>query len=163
MVVAGTYGGTTSGDFNDTINVGDPGSGIVSTAKGSGKVAMVVATDGTVSGTWDLTWTQIFDEQVTVGGISSKKDHRVATYQDSDGVLTGDVCSLALTGGSLTTLSCVDSLKGDCSSEPAPPFKNIPNLGRPTSVIGDTVTWTSVFAEDGSNAHSLFTLTVSRQ
>ena len=124
---------------------------------------MVVATDGTVSGTWDLTWTQIFDEQVTVGGISSKKDHRVATYQDSDGVLTGDVCSLALTGGSLTTLSCVDSLKGDCSSEPAPPSQNIPNLGRPTSVIGETVIWTSVFAEDGGNAHSTFTLRVSRQ
>ncbi len=124
---------------------------------------MVVATDGTVSGTWDLTWTQIFDEQVTVGGISSKKDHRVATYQDSDGVLSGDVCGLALTGGSLRTLSCVDSLKGDCSSDPAPPSQNFPNLGRPTSVIGDTATWTSVFTEGGTNVHSTLTLTVSRQ
>lgn len=141
-VAPGTYTGTTANTSSEIIDQGSFGK-VVATSDGTGAITVVVAADGSLSGTWDLTTHFIFDETAAVDGVVGLKDHRDSTIALTGGAVTGTACNLGLGGGTYRVLACVDSLKGDCTGEPTPPNTTpVPGgLGRPSSVTPGHVTW----------------------
>ena len=165
-VTPGTYTGTTASTFSETIDLGAAFGGVVATTDGTGKATVVVAADGSLSGTWDLVQHEIFDETASVDGTPMLKDHRVATYTMTDGTVSGTACDMGLSYGRIVVTSCIDSLKGDCSDDPMPTGSSpVPlGMGPPSSVTAGGATWKAHYTDEGdANVKSDLTVAVSRQ
>jgi hypothetical protein len=159
-VAPGNYVGTTTGSSSEIIDLGVSG-GVVDTTNAAGKASIVVAADGSLSGTWDMTSNDVFDETAAVNGVVGLKEHRVSTTTYS-GAVGGTACDLELTYGAVVVVSCVSSLTGDCSND-VPPTGTSPapgGFGRPSSVSGGHVTWTFHYASNG-DAQVVYDLIVS--
>ena len=121
----------------------------VGTSSGSGAVTVVVAADGSASGTWNLTMHFVFDETAIVDGQVGLHDHSESTTSYTGGAVNGTACNLQLGPGTYSVQSCVDSLKGDCSGDPPPPNTTpVPGgFGPPESATPGHVTWHRHYAE----------------
>jgi hypothetical protein len=141
-VAAGSYTGTLTGTSSEVIDQGSFGK-TVATSTGSDAVSVVVAADGSVSGTWNLKTHFVFDETVITDGVVGLRDHRDSTTSYTGGAVTGTACNLELGVGTYSVQSCVDSLKGDCSGDPAPPNRTpVPGgFGPPSSATPGHVVW----------------------
>ena len=106
---------------------------------------MVVAADGSVSGTWSQRDHFVFDETAGVAGSLVVKEHRDEVMAITDGTIIGSACQLALGNATIRIISCTSLLKGDCSGDPVPGGSSggvgIP-LGAPSSITPGSVTWT---------------------
>ncbi len=160
-VTPGSYTGTVTNTSSEVIDQGAFGK-TVATSTASGAVAMAVATDGSVSGTWDMTMRFVFDETATSPGSLTIHDHRDSTASYTGGSVTGTACDLGLAGGTYRVLTCIDSLKGDCTGEPAPPTSQAPRaLGSPLSVTPGHVTWRWTYSDTSPAVTDLLVLDVA--
>ena len=141
-VAPGTYTGTSTLKSSEIIDQGAFGK-TVATSDGTGAITVVVAADGSLSGTWDLKSHIISDENIVVNGVTQLKDHRDSIQAYTGGAVTGTACNLGLGSGTYSVRTCMDSLKGNCMGEPAPPLTTpVPGgLGWPSSVTPGHVTW----------------------
>jgi hypothetical protein len=147
-VIPGKYTGTIANTSNEVIDQGAFGK-TVATSTASGAIAMVVAPDGSVGGTWDMTMKFVFDETATSPGSISIHDHRDFTASYTGGSVTGTACNLGLAGGTYRVLTCMDSVNGDCTGEPVPPTTTPApgGLGSPSSVTPGHVSWRWTYSE----------------
>ncbi len=164
-VAPGTYAGTIVSTSKETITIGGGGAAtgdVLATTDGTGSVTMVAAADGTATGTWTLQTHTSFDEIVAVKDSISVHDHRTEV-DDNSGTLTGTTCDLGLVAGTSKIVSCIDSLKGDCSNEapPSRPGTLFLTLGRPSSANAGSATWTSHISETGGQPVISADLTLS--
>jgi hypothetical protein len=162
-VAPGTYTGTSAVTSSEVIDQGAFGK-TVATSDGTGATTVVVAADGSLSGTWDLKSHIIFDESIVVNGVTQLHDHRDSVQAYTGGAVTGTACNLELAPGAYSVLSCTDSLKGDCMGEPAPPVRTPApgGLGRPSSVTPGHVTWHWHYsANDGAAVTADLTIDVA--
>jgi hypothetical protein len=160
-VAAGTYAGTTDNTGSEIIDQGASGL-TVDNATGQGSATIVIAGDGSASGSWDMVVDNVFDETVKVNGVTQLKDHRVSSIDLNDGTFTGTACNLGMAYGTIVVASCIDSIVGDCSGE-TPDYGASPapmGLGPPKSVIGGHVTWAWQYRSSG-DANIALDLTVS--
>ncbi len=149
-VAPGTYAGTVTNASTEVIDLGASG-GVNDHSDGAGTATIVIAADGSASGTWDMVEQDVFDETAKVDGVTGLADHRESTYTFGGGTVTGTACNLGLAFGTIVVTSCVDSLKGDCTGDPTQ-FGSSPaptGLGPPASVNGGHVTWAFHYVEDG--------------
>jgi hypothetical protein len=162
---AGTYTGTITNKSLETIDISN-GSTIgktVATSDGTGAATVVVAADGSVGGTWTLRASFVFDETAGSSGALVIKDHRDEVYDYSGGSMAGTACALSLVPATIRIVSCMDSLKGDCSGDP-PPGSSAGfgvKMGAPSAVSPGKVTWTWQYAETGGQPSVSDTLTLS--
>ncbi len=159
-VAPGNYAGTTTATSSEIIDLGVSG-GVVDTGNAAGKASIVVAADGSLSGTWDMTSNDVFDETAAVNGVVGLKEHRVSTTTDSGNVI-GTACDLVLTFGAVVVVSCVSLLTGDCTGDvpPTPASTGPGAFGPPSTVSGGNVTWTFHYASD-SGANVVYDLVVA--
>jgi hypothetical protein len=124
-----------------------------------GPVDLVVAADGTVSGSWGYTSRYVYD--ATVSGLHH---HHESTSVMSGGTVSGTACAVVLGGGTTRTTSCTDSLKGDCmgTSTGSSPARGPQALGQPTSHTGGTYTWSGKYANPDSGITVTYSVSVSR-
>ena len=141
-VAAGTYAGTFTATSSEVIDQGEFGK-TVATSTGSGAVTVVVAGDGSVTGTWALKSHFVFDETAAVNGVVGLHDHSDSVSGYTGGAVTGTACNLELGTGTYSVESCVDSLRGDCTGDPAPPNRTpVPGgFGKPSSATPGHVVW----------------------
>ncbi len=164
-VAAGAYSGTVTSTSKETIDIGNDGSLIgttVATTDGSGPATLLVAPDGTVSGTWNLETHLDFDEIAAVKDSISIHDHRVEVDDYVGTTIVGTACDLGLSTASIKVVSCTDSLKGDCSRDPPPshPGGFVVQLGAPTAGAAGSVSWTFRYNETGGQPVIALTLTL---
>ncbi len=168
-VAAGSYSGTMTSVFKETITIGQGGSAtgdVLATTDGTGPATLVVAADGTVTGAWTLETHESFDEIVAVKDSISIHDHRTEVFAYSGGTLIGTTCDLSLATATIKVVSCTDSLKGDCSGEPPPRGGAFTlKMGPPSSVAPGHPTWTWTYNETGGqpSVSATMTLAVSSQ
>lgn len=166
-VAAGTYGGTVTSTSKETIDIGNTNlvGNVLATSEGTGPAAIVIAADGTVSGSWSARTHLLFHEVVMSNG-SGIDDLRDEVYDSTGTSIGGAACDLKVGFGGISVVSCTDSLKGDCSSEPQrPPGTQLVDIGPPSSVTPGNVTWTWSYSETGGqpSTTATFTLSVSRK
>ncbi len=162
-VAAGTYSGHLTSTSSEIIDQGAFGK-TVATSSGSGAVTLVVAADGSVGGTWALKSDFIFNESIVVDGVERLHSHRTSTSSYTGGAVTGTVCNLGLAPGTYSVQSCMDSLVGDCTGDPAPPNATpVPGgFGPPAAGSPGHATWRKHFAEsEGAVVVADLTLDVS--
>ncbi len=97
---------------------------------------VIVAGDGSVTGTWG--WTAEFVYDADVAGL---KHHHESTQVMTGGKVSGTACDLVVVSGKSRFTRCVDSLAGDClhnTSNPGRPTR-AQHLGQPTSSDAGTV------------------------
>jgi len=147
-VAPGTYTGQMTSTSSEIIDQGSFGK-TVATSTGSGAVTIVVAGDGSVGGKWNLKTHFIFDETAIVDGQVGLHDHRDSTSSYTGGAVTGTACNLGLGTGTYSVQSCMDSLKGDCTGDPAPPNRTpVPGgFGPPESATPGHITWHKHYAD----------------
>ena len=147
-VAAGTYTGKMTSSSSELIDQKEFGK-TVATSSGSGATTVVIAADGSASGTWNLTMQFVFDETAIVNGVVGLHDHRNSTDTFTNGPVTGTACNLELGPATYAVQSCIDSLKGDCSDEPPPPNTTpVPGgFGPPSAATPGHVTWHRHYAE----------------
>ena len=150
-LAAGTYSGQLTSTSSEIIDQGKSGK-TVATSSGSGAVTLIVAADGSVGGTWALTSHFIFDETAAVDGVVGFHDHRDSTSSYTGGAVSGTVCNLGLEPGTYSEQSCIDSLKGDCTGDPAPPNRTpVPGgFGPPSSGTPGHAIWRKHYADSTS-------------
>lgn len=141
-VAPGTYAGTSTAKSTEVIDQGTFGKSVATSGR-TGAITVVVAADGSLSGTWDLKSHLISDENIVVSGVTQLKDHWDSIQAYTGGAVTGTACNLGLGNGTYSVLTCMDSLKGDCMGEPVPSLTTpVPGgLGRPSSVTPGHVAW----------------------
>ena len=166
-VVAGSYSGTVSSTSKETIDIGNTNlvGNVLATSVGSGPAAIVIAADGSVSGTWSARTHLLFHEVVMSYG-AGVDDLRDEVYDSTNTSVSGPACDLSVGFGGISIVTCTDSLKGDCSSEAQPPGgAQQVEIGPPTSVTPNAVTWTWNYTETGGQPSitATFTLSVNRQ
>ncbi len=162
-VAAGTYSGQLTSTSSEIIDQGAFGK-TVATSSGSGAVTLTVAADGSVGGTWALKSDFIFNESIVVDGVEQLHSHRTSTSSYTGGAVTGTVCNLGLAPGTYSVQSCMDSLSGDCTGDPAPPKATpVPGgFGPPAAGSPGHATWRKHFAEsEGAVVVADLTLDVS--
>ncbi len=164
-VAPGTYKGTITNTSLETIDISN-GSTIgktVATSDATGPATVVVAADGSVSGTWSQRDHFVFDETAGVAGSLVVKEHRDEVMDITDGKIVGSACQLALGNATIKIVSCTSLLKGDCSGDAAPGGSSggvgIP-LGAPSAISPGSVTWTWHYAETGGQPDVSDTLTL---
>lgn len=147
-VAAGTYTGKMTSSSSELIDQKEFGK-TVATSSGSGATTVVIAADGSASGTWNLTMQFVFDETAIVNGVVGLHDHRDSTDTFTNGPVTGTACNLELGPATYAVQSCIDSLKGDCSDEPPPPNTTpVPGgFGPPSAATPGHATWHKHYAE----------------
>jgi hypothetical protein len=166
-VASGNYSGTVSSTSKETIDIGNTNlvGNVLATSDGTGPAAIVVAADGSVSGTWSARTHLLFHEVVMSYG-AGVDDLRDEVYDSVGTSIGGPACDLSVGFGGLKIISCTDTLKGDCSDDPQPPGgAQLVEIGRPTAVTGSSVTWTWAYTETGGqpSINATFTLSVSRK
>jgi hypothetical protein len=141
-VAAGAYAGTMTATSSEIIDQAEFGK-TVATSSGSGAVTVVVASDGSLTGTWALKSHFVFDETAAVNGVVGLHDHSDTVSGYTGGAVTGVACNLELGIGTYSVESCVDSLRGDCTGDPAPPNRTpVPGgFGKPSSATPGHVIW----------------------
>lgn len=147
-VQPGSYTGTTANVSSETIDQGTFGATVDHTT-GAGTITMSVARDGSVTGEWTMRTADIFNETASANGVATVKYHRESTT-DFAGSAGGSVCALQLTFTSVKVVSCVDSVKGDCSGEGVPTGTSPApgGLGGPSSTSAGQATWTFHYSSD---------------
>jgi hypothetical protein len=161
----GTYKGTFTATSSEVIDQGSFGK-TVATSDGSGAVTVVVAPDGSLGGTWASKSHFVFDETAIVDGVVGLHDHRDSVSSYAGGPVSGTACNLELGPGTYSVQSCVDSLKGDCTGDPAPPNRTpVPGgFGPPSSATPGHVIWRWHYSGDtGAVVSADLTIDVSGQ
>lgn len=166
-VAAGAYGGTVTSTSKETIDIGNANlvGNVLATSTGTGPAAIVIAADGTVSGTWSVRTHLLFHEVVMSYGAGID-DLRDEVYDSTNTLVSGPACDLKVGFGGLKVISCTDTLKGDCSNDPqSPGGTQLVDIGRPTAVTANSVTWTWSYTETGGqpSINATFTLAVTRK
>jgi hypothetical protein len=166
-VAAGTYGGTVTSTSRESIDIGAANlvGNVLATSQGTGPAAIVIAADGSVSGSWSLRTELLFHEKVESSG-AVVDDLRDEVYDSTGTSIGGAACDLKVGFGGISVVSCTDSLKGDCSNEPQPPgATQLVDFGPPSSITAGNFTWTWSYTETGGQPSitATFTLSVSRQ
>jgi len=165
--LAGTYAGTATSTSRETIDIGNANlvGNVLATSTGSGPATIVIAPDGSVSGSWSIRTHLLYHEVVMSYGAGID-DLRDEVYDSVGTSVAGPACDLSVGFGGISIVTCTDSLKGDCSNEAQPPrgTQQI-EVGAPTSVAPTSVTWTWTYTETGGQPSitATFTLAVSRQ
>ena len=166
-VAPGTYTGTMTTTSLETIDISSSDASTVgktvATSKGSGPANVIVGADGSVSGSWTMHVTFVFDEFVGSSG-TVLKEHRDEVMDYSAGTIVGSACQLALGNATLKIVSCTSLLTGDCSGDPVPGGPSsgfgVP-LGAPSSIGPGTVSWTWQYTETGGQPSINATLTLA--
>jgi len=164
-VAPGTYTGTITNTSLETIDISN-GSTIgktVATSGGDGPATVVVAADGSVSGSWTQRVHFVFDETAGVAGSLTVKEHRDEVMDYTNGTVIGSACQLALGSATLKIVSCTSLLKGDCSGDPVPSGPSAGfgiTMGAPSAIGGGSVTWTWQYTETGGAPDVSDTLTL---
>jgi hypothetical protein len=162
-VAAGTYVGTTTSVSRESIDIGAGNvvGNTLATSEGTGPATIVVAGDGSVSGSWSSRTHLLFHEKVESYGVVV--DDVRDEVSDSTGTsISGTACDLQVGVGGVSIVSCTDSLKGDCAGDPqAPRSGQLVDLGAPTAVTASSVTWTWTYTETGGQPSITATLTLS--
>jgi hypothetical protein len=166
-VAPGSYSGTVSSTSKETIDIGNANliGNVLATEEGTGPATIVIAADGTVSGTWSARTHLLFHEVVMSSGAGID-DLRDEVYDSTNTSISGPACDLSVGFGGSKIISCTDTLKGDCSNDrPRPGGTQLVEIGRPTSVTASSVTWTWTLSETGDQPviNATFTLSVSRK
>lgn len=165
--LAGTYSGTATSTSKETIDIGNTNlvGNVLATSDGTGPATVVIAADGSVSGSWSIRTHLLFHEVVMSYG-AGVDDLRDEVYDSTGTSVSGPACDLSVGFGGSSIVTCTDSLKGDCSSEgQVPRGTQQTKIGPPTSVTGSNVTWTWNYSETGGQPSitATFTLSVNRQ
>jgi hypothetical protein len=148
---AGTYQGTLTADSTTIVPPGqiDLGENGGDNSHATGPLTVIVAPDGTLGGTFQLTMQQ---HEVFNGPGRGTTDR---TVQELGASVSGTLCTLTLTFASETITACHATGYGTCGGVGTtvslaglvPPLP----LGAPTSAGGGSITW-SVSAENESDA-----------
>ncbi|HEY2888249.1 MAG TPA: hypothetical protein VGJ17_06510, partial [Candidatus Limnocylindrales bacterium] len=166
-VKAGTYAGTVTSTSKETIDIGNANlvGNVLATSEGSGPAAIVIAADGTVSGTWSARTHLLFHEVVMSYGAGID-DLRDEVYDSTNTSVSGPACDLSVGFGGTKIITCTDTLKGDCSDDPQRPGgTQLVEIGRPTAVTASSISWTWSYTETGGqpSVDATFTLAVTRK
>ena len=155
-VPPGTYVGTNTNTFSEKMPIS--GGELVDHNNATGPVTLTIATDGTLTGTWSFHMRDAFDESVKVSGVSATY-HSNRTWEMTGGRISGTLCNLSLTSGSVRQLTCVGTC-GDGAAEPAP-VGVLPPLGAPVAAGRGHLTWQlQRNAADGSYSDTFTIATV---
>jgi hypothetical protein len=68
---------------------------------GAGTARIVIAADGSASGSWDMVVNDVFDETAKANGVTGLADHCESTHTFSGDTVTGTSCNLGLGCGSI--------------------------------------------------------------
>ena len=147
--------GTYTGTYRFTIDTKEPP--ISDHNAGSGPVTLVVAADGTITGTLSYHAHRVYDATV-----AQTDDHIESSYSLTGAVLGGSICDLTQTGGSLMVESCHDSLFGDCAGSGA--IGGLPSAfhdGPATNASSGHLTWSASHADAAAGASDTWSLDLS--
>ena len=135
-VLPGTYTGVNTEEFTEKLPM--TGNVLEVHITASGPVTMSVIASGSVTGHWSFHMHQVQDERVNLAGVS-KDLHSVLTWAMDAGTISGTVCQLRVTSGSVRQLSCV----GVCGNRDLAASGSGASrvLGRPTSAAPGRLTW----------------------
>jgi hypothetical protein len=148
---AGTYTGT----YRFTTDTDQPP--ISDHSTGEGPVTLVVAPDGSITGSLAYHAHRVYD--ATIG---KTHDHLESSFSLTGAVLGGSICDLTQSGGSLIVASCRDSMFGDCAG--TAPSGGVPSTfhdGPPANASGGHLTWSASHADPVSGVSDSRSLELS--
>ena len=130
----------------------------VTRTKTAGPVSLVVAADGSVTGTWGFTSHYVYDAEV-----SGLKHHHESTSAMTGGTISGTSCDLVVASGTTRFTSCSDSLAGDCmATAPGPSTQTgEQHLGPPTSTGAGLYRWHGRYDDPANGLTSSYTISVT--